>query len=353
MNNKKRGKSPNLSPLLLNDLIKEANIKKRVSNGPLDTLAQVRKFEGKKSHNKTPLNLENQKINFQKRAKSKCISQAIHFQLLKIEKSPNRNTYQNATNCSSVIIQEGENVKAKYCKTRLCLVCNRIRTANFIKGYMPAFEQMKNPHFITLTVPAVYWSKIHDTTDLMFTHFVQIVDVMRKTHGIRLKAIRNTECNFNPIKKTFNPHFHIVVDLPKDKCMVIVKEWLKRFPNARKGAQNVKQANTESFIELFKYFTKVVSKKSGFQPIAQDKIITAFKGRRLIASYGIKKTIDEQSAFDDLLKQNITFKDSMNEIWVWEQSVFDWVSASGELFSEYTPNKKTRSLLNKIEKAKF
>ena len=39
--------------------------------------------------------------------------------------------------------------------------------------------------------------------------------------GIQLIGIKSLECNFNPQKKTYNPHFHIIV--PNKEIATLLK----------------------------------------------------------------------------------------------------------------------------------
>lgn len=77
--------------------------------------------------------------------------------------------------------------------------------------------------------------------------------------GKKLVGVRSLECNFNPLKQTYNPHFHIITK-DKETAEVLLKEWLKLWtPNfALKYGQDLRRVyNLESgLIEIIKYGSK-------------------------------------------------------------------------------------------------
>ena len=59
--------------------------------------------------------------------------------------------------------------------------------------------------------------------------FDRIHNQCKKRHqrgkGIKLIGIKLLECNFNPAKQTYNPHFHLIV--PNEEIAELLKsEWL-------------------------------------------------------------------------------------------------------------------------------
>ena len=65
----------------------------------------------------------------------------------------------------------------------------------------------------------------------MLSTFRKIIEKHRKKHqrgkGLKLVGVKSLESNFNPVKNTYNPHFHVIT---KEKWMaeVILEEWLSR-----------------------------------------------------------------------------------------------------------------------------
>ena len=100
----------------------------------LDTLAQL------------PPNKYGNDETLRKRARSKHYTQSIVIPLLHL-KSPLHKYYQSAFYCNTELQQSGVTLKGKYCNTRCCNVCNRIRTAKLMKGYL---NQMKGQQYSIL-----------------------------------------------------------------------------------------------------------------------------------------------------------------------------------------------------------
>lgn len=302
----------------------------------LDTLAQVGKLE----KNNTPTK---NKEKYQKRARSIAINQAFATKLLKVN-SPLKKQYFRTLECSTVVIQEGEEAHSRYCKSRACIICSRIRCANFITGYYNPINECQNLKLITLTIPAVKENEIRQSIELMNVNFNQVRDVLRK-RKTPLKGLRKLESNFNPKKNTYNPHYHLLLDMTMHEARTLKSEWLKRYPSADHKAQDIQVANTNTLAELFKYITKMIT-KGKFEAYNQDKIFVAFSRKRTVQSYGIKKYISED--FNSILSQNIDFKDKNNDTWVWQPNCFDWVNSQGETFSDYKPTPETLKIIDTI-----
>ena len=330
---KKGYTSPNLKPLF--------KYKLEMQKYKLDTLGQVGKLEINPPR-KTNID------SYKNRAKAKAISNEMALKLVDCN-SPLKQGYFNTYYCSSTILQDGNKAKAHYCKYRWCLVCNRIRTANLIKGYLTPINQLPNLKFITLTVVSVTHRELKTTIEDMQDTFNKIVDVLRKTHKIKLQGIRKIECNYNLTANTYNPHFHCLLSLTEHEAKLLVKLWMDRHPTNDIKAQDIRTADVNTLPEMFKYFTKMLT-KGKFYAEAQDKIFQAFKRKRTVQSYGIKKEVSED--IEDLIGQNIDFKDNQSEIWVWEKDIFDWVSSQGETWCNFIPSLTTTELINNIRKTK-
>lgn len=310
----------------------------------LDTLAQLSTTTPKEGKSKPK-----DKANFQKRAKAKSLTDVLIFKLVDVKDSPLNKAYWNTFHCSRVVLQDGTEVKSTYCKNRWCLVCNRIRTGEAINGYLKPLTELEDKYFVTLTIRSVKAEDLRDKINEMSPALQRIRKNLAKSYGMKLQGIRKLECNYNPKTKTFNPHFHLLIK-GKDVSQQVRSLWLSQFPEETSNeAQDIRPANNDTFPELFKYFTKVVT-KGKIYPEAMDTIFRAMRNKRVIQPMGIKKNKEVTEELEDLICKNITFKDAQSEIWKWEHESFDWVNGSGECFSEYEPTKEEVEYLERLKR---
>lgn len=77
---------------------------------------------------------------------------------------------------------------------------------------------MERTIFLTLTVKSCDARKLPSYMKAFVRGFKRITAKHRKRYqrgkGNKLIGVRSLECNFNPKRKTYNPHFHIIT---KDK----------------------------------------------------------------------------------------------------------------------------------------
>ena len=315
----------------------------------LDKLAQLGKLNDSK-----PLEPSESHKKYLKKARKKAIGYAMATELLKVESSPLLKSYKSTLFCSGILLQEGNSIRTKQCKQRWCNVCNGIRTADLINGYMPPLKQLGKLYMVTLTIRSVTAKDLKDTISTMGKKVRTIQhDRLRKVHGFTLTGIRKIECNYNASKDTYNPHIHFVIHADKACQLLLLKaEWLNAFPDDTEAdAQDIRPADDDSLHELFKYATKPLT-KGEFSAHAQDIIYTAFRGKRLIQNMGgLKKhkTDVERSPSDE-----IDFQPATNEIEIWgyEYQHKDWVTSKGAKFTGYRPDQKTKELLRIIEQPK-
>src|ERR1700749_731541 len=78
----------------------------------------------------------NPEENLLKKAKRKALTVFLSTKLIELN-NHNIAAYRNMYYCNSILNQEGQELKTAYCKNRFCLVCNAIKTANLINGYLP------------------------------------------------------------------------------------------------------------------------------------------------------------------------------------------------------------------------
>jgi len=283
----------------------------------------------------------------QKRARSKYVTRAVVKRLVEVEDSPLNKNYWDTWHCSNVVYQEGKRLKASYCNNRWCIVCNRIRTANLINGYLPQLSKLQDPYFVTLTIPNMKAVDLEDTIKKMYVEIKKIQTLFRNRRSMKLTGIRKMECTYNDLRNDFHPHYHFIID-GKKVALTLINEWLNRFPGSKIEAQDMKQAGEGTVLELFKYFTKLLSKDRTVNGKALDTIFRAMRGKRVFQSMGLKKEVPED--IEGIRTEIYEGIDEVNErFWRWDQSANDWIDPeTGETLTRYKPSENIRKLVDRI-----
>ncbi len=301
------------------------------------------------------------------RAKRKTITQIMMLKLIEVAQEKGEpeleKSYWNTYYCQQNIFTANGRLYGKYCKNRFCTLCCSIRKAELINKYYPVMKNWEEPYFLTLTVKACKADKLKLYIKKFIQGFKRITEKYRKRYqrgkGKLLIGVRSLECNFNPIKKTYNPHFHIIT---KDKytAEVLLYEWLKlwttKFTN-KKGQNIQKVTNLENgLIEIIKYGSKIFTepdlkkreKETSTTCIyikALDTILTAMKGKRIFDRFGfnLPKITNTQKSKTKLLL-------NYNE-WEYNLKTSDWQNVTtGECLSGYnTPSHLQALLENNID----
>lgn len=295
---------------------------------PLDTLAQL-----------TP----NPEKNLLKKAQRKAITVFLSSKLIALN-TKNLQAYRNMYYCNSVLMQEDQELKTSYCKSRFCLVCNAIKTANLINGYIPELKKMDDPQFMTLTIKAVRAKQLPHAINNMLKDFRKINQTLTKYQKIKITAIRKLECNHNDVYDTYNPHFHLIIN-GLGNAILVRNMWLKLNPCSNMKGQNIRPADQDSMIELFKYATKLIVKGT-IDAKSLDIIYSAFRRRRIVQPIGIKKFVDEDERekviYQQLENENIT--------WKWNEQFHDWFNEyTGELLTGFVPQGELKALFARSE----
>jgi hypothetical protein len=312
--------------------------------GILDTLGQTRTSNSKEltvTVTGKGTDLNDKKL-LENKAKKKAITQEMTLGIIahrENEGAPKTEIQQlwNTYHCQGELIIVDGRSYGNYCKTRGCTVCLGIRKADMMRNYLPIVRNWKDAHFVTLTrksVPARYLNKAMDS---MYQKFKGITDKHRKRAsrgtGFKLVGFKSLECNFNPFKETYNPHFHFVVET-KEMAEMLRAEWLWRHSSksAVWEAQDVQKVRgAESvLIEVIKYGTKVFmpydpnGKEDVNQPVefyaeAWDVIINAMDGRRVFDRFGFNKCDVDDAVYNEPITTE------QYKRWVYEPLEGDWV----------------------------
>lgn len=260
--------------------------------------------------------------NLTKRARSKWFTQKIVGRLLYLG-LPMHKYYQRAYYCNTQLIQNGKKLTSRYCDTRICHVCNRIRTAKMMNGYLTQLGSLNGLEFVTLTLPNVTDEELRGCIEYMQKTMVNLIKSFRR-RGQKISGVRKIEVTYNADEDTYHPHIHMVTN---GYGQQIVNEWLKRVPTASIKGQDYRQADQNSLNELFKYTTKIASKEQRDFKVylyALDNILTALKGKRCFQPFGIIKKVSEE-VIDNIEGQEYEDIDEYPfMVWEWEGN--DWVN---------------------------
>ena len=293
---------------------------------------------------------EEQGKTLQKKAKKKYLSKGIAYHLYYETDSPLRKSYQNSMYCADVLAPNKTQTKltTKYCKNRWCPLCSSIRIAMLINGYGPQLKELNEPYFVTLTAPPVPAELLPERIEQFGKAFRQIVHNHR-ARKMGMKGIRKAECTVRP-KGLYHYHYHVIID-GKANAEHLVKRWLEIVPGALPQSQDLRPANEGSFIELFKYFTKLVAKdkRTGMREIVEykrlDIIFQALRGLRTFQPFGGLKPVSEDIDEEEL-EANILI--SADSIFKWIMN--DWVNLeTGECLTGYEPSQSLKRLIDEEE----
>lgn len=286
----------------------------------------------------------------QKKAKKKYLSKGIAYHLYYETDSPLRKSYQNSIYCADVLAPNKTQTKltSKYCKNRWCPLCSSIRIAMLIEGYAPQLKQLNEPYFVTLTAPTVLAEELPDRIALFGKSFTQIVNSHRG-RKMKMKGIRKAECTVRP-KGLYHYHFHVIID-GKANAEFLVKRWLEIVSGALPQSQDLRPADEGSFIELFKYFTKLVAKdkRTGMREIVDykrlDIIFQALRGKRTFQPFGGLKAVSEDIDEEELEANILISADSIFK-WITD----DWVNLeTGECLTGFKPSDSLKRLIDEEE----
>jgi hypothetical protein len=239
------------------------------------------------------------------RAKGKMITQTLALKMITYAEGEGDEEaqikYWRTYRCQNLIKKVDGRTYGNYCGNRLCTVCTKNRRAELIRKYLPVIETWNDPYFVTLTATACPEYRLK----ARIKSFLHAFKLIRRRIGYKHKkgkcakliGIRSLESNFNARKKTYNPHFHIIVN-GKEMAELLRQEW-KRFwkdEYINMEAQNKRKAKTDrrkELIETIKYSTKVFSEvekgKKGNTKMYIAALYTidrAMTGRRLFDRFG-------------------------------------------------------------------
>ena len=287
-----------------------------------------------------------------KRARQKYISYGLSSRLhFDNPDSPLNPSYFGSLLCCDVLRQTGIKLETSYCNQRWCLVCNRIRTARLISGYLEQIQKFEDPYFVTLTKKTVPGESLLESMEYMGKTWRKIADMARKCRK-DFKGVRKAECTIRP-GGMYHYHFHLVVE-GRENSEWLIKAWLQRMgEDALDKAQDMRPANENSLKELFKYFTKLTTKdKTGkkvlFDSKRMDVIFQAMKDKRVFQPFGGVQIVAEE--IEERIGEEYEHLEEGVNLWKWYKE--DWINEVGECLTGYIPNEEFEKIIegSKIEK---
>jgi hypothetical protein len=280
------------------------------------------------------------------RARRKLITGTLMMELIKIAKRKNKldmeQAYRDTYYCQSNIIRSDGNIHADFCKNHHCALCNSIKKALIINKYLPVIKQWSEPYVLVLTTQSCPAGQLSQRVCEMIKKFQLIKNKFQKREkrrrGKRLVGIKSLECNFNPIERTYNPHFHFIIH-DKETAEILTEEWKLIWRQKGKGyvsgkGQYLKKVDDieKELKEAIKYASKVFTdptmekknKKQSERKIkpathfiylsAMDNIFTLFRNKRTFDRFGFnlpkhdkKEIIRKEIANDDELIFDFNF----------------------------------------------
>ena len=338
----------------------------------LNTLAPLETGFGRSKHDKAARKLHGKGIDRKslkhKIPRKKIITQKTCLALIDVAKENGDNemekSYRNSYYCLNHLQTQNGKAHGKFCKNRFCLVCMSIRKAKHINRLLPVVQKWDDPYFVTLTCKSQKRLNLKKWIKALSRAFNLIIDRLTKRYyrgkGSKPIGIRCLECNFNPIKGTYNPHLHLIV-VSKEMAKVFIQEWLKTWTAkfTHPDAQDMRPIakSIDDLKETIKYGAKIFtdpdmvknkrSKSPKIYAAALHQIYKAMKGRNLISTFGFKQTKILDSPPD--LSTNM---DDCIQEWFYEKSITDWVNSdTGQVMTQYKVGGKLNWILeNRMDK---
>lgn len=277
------------------------------------------------------------------RTKRKLITNSTVYSLVDVAEELNQHEavkqYWNTFHCQKSVVSSDGKVYGKYCKNRICTVCNANRKADVINRYLPELKNWDDAQFVTLTIKSCTEGLLNYYIEGMLRTFRLIHERQKKRNqrgkGIKFVGIRSLECNFNAKARTYNPHFHIIVKT-KEMAELLVTEWLKTIKTKKikhvthKAQKIIPITNHEkALIEIIKYGSKIFTEpdikkaKKGDRKIyakALHNILQAMSGQRIFERFGFNLPKP-----DEKIASTITLTDNY-ERWTFKTDQGNWIN---------------------------
>lgn len=276
-----------------------------------------------------------EQLRYQKMTRKKHFGYYLSCHLyFKNEQSAIRKSYRNTMYCASVLMPTEKGLRAKYCKNRWCPTCQSIRIAKLICGYASQLDEMCDPYFVTLTAPTVSAGELEQRIK-EFGSTWRLMTRQRYWKEHKPNGIRKAECTLRP-EGQYHYHYHVIID-GREHAEWLINQWLKRVKGSNIKAQDMRQVRPGEYIEIFKYFTKLIStdKLAGKEHRYIDferlnVVFETLKGTRVYQPFGKIKPIKEEIDDDQLICE--VSSEEYLRFWRWMTGI-GYVSNEGEILA--------------------
>ena len=290
-----------------------------------------------------------------RRGEKKMITQYIIKNLLKVAEAKKDKEFikslWNTYYCQTLIRTSSDRAYSNYCKNKFCIVCLGNRKAVIINKYLPVLKTWKNPHLVTLTIKSVPAKKLKWIMEKgMIRAFRILTERCKKRNqrgkGKPLVGIKSLECCFNPKRRSYNPHFHLIVP-DRETAVLLVSEWLQIWTPKFAGeiAQDFRPLRNleKGLIEIVKYGTKIFTQPDPNKQLkgkansllyasALYNILKAMEGHRLFDRFGFNLPKATRT------KKRMTKELTQYEDWKHELSQKDWANVdTGGTLTNFLP----------------
>lgn len=270
-----------------------------------------------------------------KKKRAKKALQNKNLQGLIALKSPRQHHYLKATSCCEAgDVKEGK-ITFRYCRSRVCTICNNIRTAKLINSYSSELDWERS-YLVTLTCRNCTGNSLRSQIQAMKKVLYNCRQTLRR-RGVDLDGIYTMEVTYNEKRRTYHPHFHMILSGVDDEiCQQFLDLWRRGCTKVDLKtvtvAQDFRRVKDDSaLLELFKYITKSLNEN----PRAVDTIIGATWGLRMVQPFGNIKAQDEEVEIEKTYSIDAIEGDRFR----WVQD--DWYSLlTGESLTELFLTKK-------------
>lgn len=164
----------------------------------------------------------------------------------------------------------------------------------------------------------------------------------------QIVGMRKLECTYNATADTYHPHYHFIIQ-GKEASHALLNEWLASLPQANRAAQDIRPAALNSEKELFKYFSKFVSKTGKGKNVvvtrAMDNIFCSMVNKRVFQPIGVKKHLDVNEDVGGILGQWYDDLPYVEGIKHWNWNGENWKDDDYNSLCDYVPSNAQRKFV--------